>query len=222
MANYRPPPTPAGAPRTTTITAHTVLYRVHQKAYDVHVFNPVPNHRYYGGGRFDSTNDDAYPFLYAGESVDVAVAETLLRDLAPDDTGMRVLPFARAANRRISAIRVQNDLELVSLLSGEDLGAVSQDPWLTTCDPRDYAQTRHWGHWIRTHAPTACGYVWHSRREPDARAYVLFGDRIPPGAISSTPSPNVPAGDAADFDTPKGRRALRNRLSRYGIALSRR
>ncbi|MGQ4818322.1 RES family NAD+ phosphorylase, partial [Enterococcus faecium] len=103
-----------------------MLFRVHQKRFPAEAFNPVPNHRYYGGGRFDATDDDPYPFLYAGESVDVAVAETLLRDLAPNDTGFRRLPRPRVAGRRISAVQVARTLELVSLCSGSDLGAVAQ------------------------------------------------------------------------------------------------
>lgn len=203
------------------IPSGTVLYRVHQKRFPADSYNPVPSHRYYGGGRFDSTKDDRYPYLYAGETVDVAIAETLLRDLIPNDSGVRQLPVARIAGRRISAIRVQQKLEIVSLRSGTDLGAVSQDMWLTSCDPHDYAQTRHWGHWIRAQASLAQGYAWLSRREPGLSAYVLFGDRIPAGVIASCSDPAVPAGAAANFDSARGRQDLRNRLSRYGVAVSR-
>lgn len=222
MANVKPPAGYAQAPTQATLSAGTVLFLVHNKRVPAAAFNPVPSHRYYGGGRFDATEDDPYPYLYAGSTVDVAVAETLLRDLSPDDTGIRQLSRSKVAGRRISAIEVTADLELVSLRSGTDLGAVAQDTWLTTCDPRDYAQSRHWAHWIRTHAKSAVGYVWLSRREPGAAAYVLFGDRFSPSVITQAVHPDVPAGDEADFDTPRGRRALRNRLTRYNVALSRR
>jgi RES domain len=172
-----------------------VLFRVHQARYKAADFNPVPTHRYYGGGRFDSTDDDRYPYLYAGESVAVAVAETLLRDLAVNPIGMLLLPLAKVRGRRISAITTTTDLALVSLRSAFDLGAVAQDTWLTTCDPRDYAQSRHWAHWIRAQAPSAAGYVWLSRREPTQDAYVLFGDRCPPGTLQPLAAhPDVPPG----------------------------
>lgn len=222
MTNVKPPASYAQTPALTTLRAGTVLFRVHQKRFRAEAFNPVPSHRYYGGGRFDATDDDPYPYLYAGSTVDAAVAETLLRDLSPDDTGIRQLPRCKVAGRRISAIEVTADLELVSLRSGTDLGAVAQDTWLTMCDPRDYAQSRHWAHWIRTHAKSAAGYAWLSRREPEAAAYVLFGDRFSPSVITLTAHPDVPVGDEADFDTSRGRRALRNRLARYNVALSRR
>lgn len=222
MSNVKPPASYAQTPALTTLSAGTVLFRVHQKRFPPEAFNPTQTHRYYGGGRFDATDDDSYPYLYAGSTVDAAVAETLLRDLSPDDTGVRQLPRPKVAGRRISAIEVTADLELVSLQTGTDLGAVAQDTWLTMCEPRDYAQSRHWAHWIRSHAKSAVGYVWLSRREPGTAAYVLFGDRFSPSVIAWTAHPDVPAGDEADFDTPLGRRALRNRLSRYNVGLSRR
>jgi hypothetical protein len=199
-----------------------VLFRVHQKKYAADDFNPVPSDRYYDGGRFDATDDDRYPFLYAAPDVDVALSETFLRDLSPDSTGPRLLPVAKVKGRRVSAISVQVDLELVSLCSGVDLGALSQDTWLTTCEPRDYAQTRHWGHWIRAHVTDACGFQWMSRREPVKPSYVLFEDRMPTNAIVACADPSVPSGDGADFDTRQGKRELRKRLSRYGVSLVRR
>jgi RES domain len=222
VTNVQPPAAYAQAPALTTLGAGTTVFRIHHKHFPADAFNPVPSHKYYGGGRFDATQDDHYPFMYAGSTVDVAVAETLLRDLAPDPAGIRQLPWPRVAGRRISSVEVTADLELVSLRSAADLGAVAQDTWLTSCDPRDYAQSRHWAHWIRSHASGAAGYVWLSRREPGAAAYVLFGDRVPATAIAASAHPDVPPGDEADFDTPRGRRALRNRLTRYNVALSRR
>ena len=222
MANVEPPAAHSRTPVLTTLPAGTVLFRVHQKVFPAGSFNPVPSHRYYGGGRFDATDDDAYPYLYAGESIDVAVAETLLRDLYPNDTGTRELPRPKVDGRRISSIEVTTPVVLVSLCSGVDLGAVAQDTWLTTCDPRDYAQSRHWAHWIRSRAMTTAGYAWLSRREPGALSYVLFGDRLPGGAIRTIADPRLPPGAEADFDTPRGRRALRNRLAHYNVALARR
>jgi hypothetical protein len=221
MANAKPPNVPAGTPNTAVLVAGTVLFRVHQTKYAADAFNPGPSDRYYDGGRFDSTDDDRYPFIYAGPDIDVALSETFLRDLSPDATGPRLLPLAKVKGRRVSAISVQVDLELVSLCSGLDLGALSQDTWLTSCEPRDYAQTRHWGHWIRAQVASACGFQWMSRREPTKPSYVLFADRMPANAIGTCSDPSLPSGDAAEFDTTRGKRELRKRLSRYGVSLVR-
>lgn len=220
MANILPPLAPPGTPTLITLPAGTTYFRVHQSAYPAASFNPTPSHRYYGGGRFDSTDDDSYGYLYMGDTVDVAVSETLLRDLNLSPTGHRVVPRRKVRGRRISAVTLTVDIDIVSLRTGHELGALGQDPWLTTADPRDYAQTRHWGHWIRSHVPHAAGYRWLSRREPADHAYVLFDDRLPPDTVLATSDPAVPAGPLADFDTGQGLRALRRRLNAYQVVIT--
>jgi hypothetical protein len=222
VADVKPPSHLAGPPNVFLLPAGTVLFRVHQKQFAADAFNPVPSDRYYGGGRFDATEDDLYPFMYAGATVPNCIAETLLRDRPLDDTGARVLPQRKFADRRISAVMTTHELVIVSLRTGIDLGAVSQDPWLTWTEPRDYSRTRHWGHWIRGQLPSVQGYVWSSRREPLTDSYVLFGDRIPVGAIAETTHPDVPAGRRADFDTSVGRAELRRRLAVYNVTITRR
>lgn len=220
VANVLPPTAYVGAPSTLTVAAGTVLFRVHLSQYPPEWFSPVLSHRYYGGGRFDATEDDPYEYMYAGESIDIAVAETLLRDLTMNMAGTGLLPRAKVRGRRISAVELTVDVDLVALCSLRQLRAVAQDPWLTTAEPRDYAQTRHWGHWIRDKQPAAAGYVWMSRRDPAQRSYVFFEDRMPRGTVVATTHPDVPPGDEADFDTPQGLRALRRRLSAYGVAVA--
>lgn len=222
MPNSKPPNTLTTTPALVTIPSGTVLFRVHQTKFTADAFNPVASHRYYGGGRFDSTADDSYGYLYAGEQVATAVAETLLRDLPVENWGARVLPRVRVRGRRISAIATTTEVTLVDMRSAVGLASVAQDPWLIWTDPRDYAQTRHWGHWIRSQVPTAQGYVWPSRREPPTRAFLLFDDRLPTGAIDVVPNhPDVPAGPHADFDTPSGIRTLRKMLAVYNVSIAR-
>jgi hypothetical protein len=222
MANVLPPSKPAGAPVLKTLAAGEILFRIHRKAYAASGFNPRPAHQYYGGGRFDATVDDVYPYIYVGESAGGAISETFLRDLPVDTAGPRILAKSGVRGRRISAVRVEADLPVLQLVTGIELGQLSQDPWLTTCDPRDYAQTRHWGHIIRGWAPDAAGFVWRSRREPEQRSYVLFGDRCRGDALTECAHPSLPTGAALDFDTPQGIRWLRGQLAAYGVTVTRR
>ena len=219
MANIQPPPAYAGTPAMTRLPASTTLYRVHPAGYPAHAFNPVPAHRYYGGGRFDATDDDQYPYLYAGESLEAAIAE-MLRDLPCDAAGTRHLPLSAITGRRISTVITTSDLNLVSLRTAADLGAVGQDAWLTSCEPSCYPQSRFWAHWIRAHAPTAAGLVWMSPREPTQQAFVLFGDRTPAAAIITSANPLLPPGFDADLDTRSGRRAISRFLATYNVVLS--
>lgn len=219
MPNCLPPPDYVDDPVLVPLAAGTILYRVHRKNFPADSFNPVPSHRYYGGGRFDATADDAYSYLYAGETIDVAIAETLLRDFVFDSTGHYVLPRTIYAGRRISAVRTVVDLELVGMRTRPQLSSFAQSPWITNCPPMEYAQTRHWGHWIRAKAPKAAGYVWNSRQEPSLGAFVLFGDRHGGKMVEPVIDPLAPSDPAADFDTDEGREALAKILEPFRVTV---
>jgi hypothetical protein len=77
----------------------------------------------------------------------------------------------------MSGVIVTRELELVSLVTGRDLGAIGQDAWLITARASQYPQTRAWAHWVRGQAAWAHGFIWSSLRDPGSMALVLFGDR---------------------------------------------
>jgi RES domain len=212
MSRYPPPDHPTSAPNPLVLPSGTQLYRIHPSAFSAASFNPNAAHRYFFGGRFDSTQDDPYDYLYAADTPESAAAETLLRDMPIDDHGAVVVAGAQIEGRRISRIELRVDIELVDLCGLVALRACSQSDWLTSTEPRDYPQTRHWGHWIRTQAPNAAGFVWLSKRDPTKQSYVLFGDRCPPGAIEVGPV-FAPGGVDPNFDTDDGRAYLNHLLS---------
>jgi hypothetical protein len=136
--------------------------------------------------------------------------------------GIRLLPSAAIRGRMISAVETTTDVELVELCTAPGLGSVAQDTWLTYCDPRDYPQSRHWAHRIRTWAPAASGFCWLSKREPGQHCVVLFDDRCPAGMLRPASMSDIPTGTEADFDTNRGRAWLRSRLASYNVAIARR
>ncbi len=218
MTGYAPPSKYTGTPQLTVLPAGTVLSRIHLDAYPPTSFNPVEADLVFGGGRFDGTEADPYPYMYLGEGDATAVGETLLRDLEPRDNGVRFLPKAVWTGRRLSRVGVASDLKLITLVSSTDLGAVGADPWLVQCGPDDYAKTRAWARWLRTQVPDAAGIVWSSKRELGTRSFVLFGDRCPGGVVSPRPGPL--AGDCT-FDSPEGCDWLRQHLVPYRVAIRR-
>jgi RES domain len=219
LPNDPPPSDYNGKPNGWSLAPGTRLSRVHEVRYETCTFNPTVTDQHWGGGRFDATEEDRYGYIYAGSSELVAVSEALLRDLATDDHGARLLPTKALEGRRLGWLAPTSPLDLVSLRSGADLAAVAQDTWLTQAPSSDYAFTRRWGHAIRKWAPWAAGLVWRSRLEPDGLAFIFFDDRCPDGAfeeiLHGTPV------DAADSNlyAGAGHVFLRALLEHYRVAV---
>jgi RES domain len=209
-----PPPARATtAPRLATLPVGTRLWRVHSRNRSAAAFKPVVSDALFGGGRFDSTPEDRFPFLYAASDTETALLETLVRSIPFDDHGHRLIRRASVAGCRISALRVTQDLKLVSLVTMQELADACQDEWLVQADPAEYPQTRRWGHWLRSQAPWAHGLRWPSRRNLGHHAMILFGDRCPGGSLGEEP------GSAVDLDDGPGAGWLNAQLTPYRIRI---
>jgi hypothetical protein len=165
-----------GQPNRFLLRRGTCLWRVSSRPYSARSFKPTLT-GLAAGARFDGSADDPYPYYYSALDQTTAVAETLLRNLIPDEEGRRLVPLAALAARQLSGLTLTRDLNLISLISGEDLGAVGQDAWLVGGPGADYEHTRKWGHWLRGQATWAHGFIWESLRNRGGLAVVLFGDR---------------------------------------------
>ena len=177
MPPVEPPARFNGTPSRYVLRRGTCLWRVHSASRGAQSFNPRLVNSLFGGARFDATGDDPYPYFYAALDETTALAEVLLRDLVPDETGMRAVSRTTVNGRQLSGLVLTHDLQLVSLLTGKDLAAIGQDAWLVSASPSQYPQTRAWAHWLRGEAKWAHGFVWSSRRDPGSLAVILFGDR---------------------------------------------
>lgn len=215
---FGPPPEHyRGSPQKCRLEPGTRLWRVQARDFEACSFNPRPADRLYGGGRFDCTADDWYPYLYAGLIEETALAETLLRDLCfPDGNRKRTLPYAKVAAKKLHELELTTALELISLRSAADLAAIRQeDWWLIEAKGNEYAFTRNWAHWLRRVAPWAQGMIWSSRRDLGKAALVLFGDRCPQGALEPVRPPGRSLGDD------DGLRFLNERLAPYQVRVCR-
>ena len=202
------------------------MARIHRTGYAPTQFNPnsFSEHSESFGGRFDSTPDDPYPFLYAAADEGTAVSEALLRYAERGDTGTRILHRGLISDQKISWIETQHDLELVDLSTGECLGAVGADSRLTTATEEEYHMTRKWSAWIREQTRDASeraqGLIWRSLREPAGYAYVFYKDRCPDDAFKTrTVGLPIPAAERR-LDQGKGRDFLEEILKSYNVALS--
>jgi hypothetical protein len=219
--NLAPPGGFDGHPVGSILPAFSVLTRVHSLMWDTTAFNPTLADAHWGGGRFDATHEDPYGFIYAASSDSAAVSEALLRELPHNETGSRLLPRVQISSKRFGWMRNVTDLSLVSLCSGTDLAAVSQDTWLVTASSREYGATRRWAHAIRSWAPWAAGFVWNSFREPAERAYIFFEDRCIPGCFEEIHTGNaIPGNRSNRLDRGMGHEYLKQILEQYRVAIS--
>lgn len=208
-----PPVTATASPVRVPLPAGTRLWRVHKQSHSGIDFNPVMSDALFGGGRFDSTSSDPYPYLYAAPEQQTALLETLARAIPFDESGERWMRRAAIGGYRISALEPAGDLALVSLLTTPHLVAACQDEWLVQAPQAEYPQTRHWGHWLRSQAPWAQGFAWPSRRNIGCTSFVLFGDRHLDGVLRSVP------GTALDLDDAAGASWLNDQLRPYRISV---
>lgn len=137
--------------------------------------------------------------LYAGASLPVAVAETVLRWHAQVEPGerMSLSESAHLRDRRVARFQTTRPLQLIEA-SGLAMAKVEEvvsevvrlpenAEWkepprpiaedIFHCDASEYVTTQRWGSWFRSQHPTADGLTWMSRQLNVGRCVVLFGDR---------------------------------------------
>ena len=161
------PPTPFD-PAIDTLPAGDLLYRVFTTTRDAAEFNP-------GVGtptRFGFFGKPVVPIMYAAETEEAAIAETLLHNV-PAEGG--VLSYDRYSRKALVRITVTRDLRL-AVLHGLGLRRLKVSADDVTSSPAfTYPTTVHWAE--AAHAIGLDGLVWMSRLCNDSKAYVFFGDR---------------------------------------------
>lgn len=208
-----PPTSVSTTPSRFALSAGTRLWRVHKRYRSGTEFKAIKADRHFGGSRFDGTPDDPYPYLYAAPLEQTALLETLARGIPFDQKGWRLIRRAMIDGYQITGIELVADLTLISLLTTADLAAACQDSWLIHSPPSDYPQTRRWGHWLRSQAAWAQGFIWASDRDIGGRNVVLFGDRCPAASLRVLPESVV------DLDDQAGAQWLSRQLAPFRISV---
>lgn len=175
-----------------TVPQATVWYRVHHETFGAIHFGP----RIPPGNRYD---DPACIFgtLYAGETLEVALVETMLRN-----PRLRLVSLEEVAVRRWSAIQASRDLRLVDFC-GPGLSAVGTTGGVNT---GSYRVSQAWAAALHRHPDGPDGILYLSRHNPSLRCVALF-DRA---------DLTVTAGASAEFDVPW----LASALTLYGKVLT--
>ncbi|WP_158726492.1 RES domain-containing protein [Tomitella fengzijianii] len=171
------PPAPF-LPRAELLPRGHRLYRVHSSVRTVAEFNPGHGSR----TRFAFFGDPVVPVLYAADTAEAALAESLLHDV-PAAGGL--LPYSAYRDKVMGLVEVRRRLRLASLrgLGLRRLGIEARH--VTDTAASEYPRTVAWAQ--AAHAAGFDGVAWTSRKCNDARAVVLFGDRCA-GALRQDPS----------------------------------
>lgn len=179
---------------TTTIKAGTTWFRIHNRAYGSVAFNDTM----VGNARFSPIQNataTVIPTIYAGEDSATAVMETVLHDVPTPSHGFIYVP-ASPEERVLSTVVVSADLKLANLtvLGLKRVGLVGSQ--VVDGDKTTYPSTRAFAEALHAACPDIQGTVWDSR-QTKKMAFMLFGDRLVPGALKSHFSPLVPVDDDA-------------------------
>lgn len=157
------------------------LHRVHHCRYKSDQFNPSIR----GNARFSPIQDrqgKPIPTLYAGTTSACALMETVFHDV-PHTPGFKAYDKNKLLGQVHSTVQVKRDLQVVDLASVplRKLGVTRRQ--LIDTEKDQYPITRKWAEAIHHQWPQTQGLSWISRQDDSARAYVLFGDRIPVDAL---------------------------------------
>lgn len=189
-----PAPGPALQAAFVTWPAGREIYRVHDAAYRSTQFNPGGK----GNARFSpiaTPKGGAIPTLYGGNTFECATMETVFHDIA-FASGFKAFDKDKLNGKCVSVITSSRNLQLVNLsnVALRKLGIARVH--LIESDAANYPLTRPWAAALHEQLPQAHGLVWVSRQHDEARALVLFGDKVkeadliqavPPMAIVANP-----------------------------------
>ncbi|HTY27678.1 MAG TPA: RES family NAD+ phosphorylase [Mycobacterium sp.] len=161
------PPSPF-EPAVANLAAGQQLFRVLSSTRTATDFNPGVGAR----TRFAFFGDPVVPVMYAADTEEAAIAETLLHDI-PAEGG--VLPYDQYANKALVRLTVTRPLNL-AVLHGTGLRKLKVTAQDVTASPAStYGDTVAWA--AAAHDAGLDGMVWMSRMCNDAKAYIFFGDR---------------------------------------------
>ncbi|NDJ57334.1 RES family NAD+ phosphorylase [Enterobacteriaceae bacterium 4M9] len=173
-----PAPMPLPGPdvrvKTGLWAAERAIHRIHSRRFSALQFNPG-----FGSARFSpllNPAGDAVPTLYGGESIDVALMETLFHDL-PYHSNSMPFDMAKIAGLVYSRLVPLHPLTFVALtpMTLRRLGVRRQQ--LLDSEASDYVFTRYWAQALWRDNPQAHGICWSSRQH-GGQALMLFGDRV--------------------------------------------
>ena len=170
------PPATLHSPNVVEVAAGESLHRVHDRKFDGNAFNPCRG----GPTRFApirDVRDRCIPSLYAADTVEAAIYETILHDV-PLGAARKSIPHAALRDRRHSTLMLGRTLRLASLRAPDLLKWGVRREALVASLPTQYKRTALWAKAVHDQFDEVDGLLWTSNLcDPDS-AVLLFGDRV--------------------------------------------
>ncbi len=177
-----PPPADLGVKTSTMIWPKgRIIHRMHSDAYLGDQFNPGLR----GNARFSPIVDGpgvAIPTLYGGTTFDCAAIETVFHDV-PFSSGLKTYDKGKLTGQTYSRLEPRQDLVLADLSATALRRLGVRRTELIDTEKDRYPQTRPWAEAFYAARPDIHGLCWVSRQDDRALAIILFGNRLPAGAL---------------------------------------
>lgn len=199
--SIRKPPANLTAPNTVALAKGTLIERVHDRSFASNAFNPCRG----GPTRFAPVRDTSgacVPSLYAGETLEAAIYETVFHDI-PAKAKFKTVRKADVTRRAHGTLEVLRDLTLASLRAPDLKKWRISRTALIASSPTLYAATVKWAEAIHHRFPGVDGLEWTSNQCDPATAWLFFGDRVSTGdfRVVSTRDGQTNPGFLADVRT---------------------
>ena len=196
------PPAPVAANpalviQTAILKAGSALTRFHSKSRAGNIYNPNTGKRIEieeEGARFNpfpGAPAANVPTLYAADNITAAALESIFHGVKhiPSPT----FPRIGLKDSSYSELVVNADLVVVELTNPQlrQLAIARRrtslkEEELIHTPPSQYPHTRTWARFLHDSLPSLQGLCWRPRLGGAGLAYMLFGDRCAPGALTDT------------------------------------
>jgi len=158
------------------LPAGTQIHRIHLSRFDGDAFNPCQGNPTRFAPIYDPSGD-CIPTMYAADSLECAVFETIFHNV-PAAATLKVVRLGEVLIRSHSVVESRRPLRLGTLF-GPDLKALGvAREQITQSLSAHYATTASWAAAFHDQAAELDGLVWTSNQCDPERAVLLFGDRL--------------------------------------------
>jgi hypothetical protein len=179
-----PPPATFPAINRVKLPLASELHRIHNSDFASTSFNPCLGRpsRFAPLLRSDGT---CVPTMYAATTLECAVHETLFHEIQHDAI-RKSIRFSDIEKSGYAIVRPQRDLVLAGLFEPDLNNWRLTRGHLIDTFAADYEATAKWALALHDAFPDIDGLAWTSRRCDPEKAYLLFGDRVPPDQLDTT------------------------------------